>query len=383
MLADVDLGRADATRTHVTEIAQGFAREGRLVELIARGPDPRLPGVRFHPVGGGRPGNLRRIVRMNRTALRVLLRCRGNCKLVYYRYDSGLVGAVIASRLLGYHAVAEMNDVRFGADYPGRTDGLRGRLRDLGKVSEMRAAARVTSRFVTVTSGIKQIIVHRYSVAEDRVQVLPNGVDVDRFQVLERRSACQRAGLDPAGRYVVFVGLLAGWVDFPVLLRAFALVAADRPDARLVIVGDGPERRLVESLRDDLGVGDRVVLTGFVPDRDLVSQYIGASTVCVMAHRAAVLDRIGVSPVKLAEYLAAGRAVVGLHIPGASEVLETSGGGVSVPPDPIAMAEAIGELLDDPERADALGRAGRLAAEGMYSWSSVVRRTLDLIDDAA
>ena len=47
------------------------------------------------------------------------------------------------------------------------------------------------------------------------------------------------------------------------------------------------------------------------------------------------------------------------------------------------MAAAIGELLDDPERADALGRSGRLAAEGMYSWSSVVRRTLDLIDDAA
>ena len=382
MLADVDVSRPDGTRSHVTEVVSGFARAGRAVELVARGTDPRLAGVRFHRADAGR-GRVARILGMNRTALGVLLRSRARTRTLYYRYDAGLVATVLVARLLGYRAVGEMNNVMFGADYADRDPGLRGRLVDALKVGAMRVAARHTAAFVAVTDRIKDILVREYGTPAERVHVLRNGVNVERFRVWDRAEAIARAGLDPECRYVVFVGLLASWVDLPTILRAFARVAATRPDVRLVLVGDGPQAPYADELARELGVAELVVRPGFVTDRDLVSAYTGAATVCVIAYDGAILSRIGVSPMKLTEYFAAGRAVVGTDLEGATQMIRESGGGVSVPAEPAAVADALGELLDDLARADALGRAGRRAAEEQFSWASVVGRTLHLLDGAA
>jgi glycosyltransferase involved in cell wall biosynthesis len=123
-----------------------------------------------------------------------------------------------------------------------------------------------------------------------------------------------------------------------------------------------------------------VLLTGFVRDRERVRDLIGAATVCLVAHWAPRLQRIGASPTKVAEYFASGRAVVALAIPGVREMVEESAAGLAVPNDPLAMADAIGRFLDDPAAADAAGAAGRRMAEELYSWQSVVTRTLPLFD---
>jgi hypothetical protein len=62
MLCDVDLDAPDATRTHTVEVARGFAAEGLEVDLIARGPDPNIDGVRYHSGRGSEAQKLRRIV---------------------------------------------------------------------------------------------------------------------------------------------------------------------------------------------------------------------------------------------------------------------------------------------------------------------------------
>ena len=77
------------------------------------------------------------------------------------------------------------------------------------------------------------------------------------------------------------------------------------------------------------------------------------------------------------EYLAAGRAVVSLELPGGREFVEHNGAGVMVPGGAEPLARAMIELLD-PERADALGAAGRRFAEQSLSWDSVIERTLPL-----
>jgi glycosyltransferase involved in cell wall biosynthesis len=115
-----------------------------------------------------------------------------------------------------------------------------------------------------------------------------------------------------------------------------------------------------------------------VGDPDRVVAFVGAAIAGLSANRPSLRGRIGVSPVKLAEYLAAGRAVVATDIPGVRETVEGSGAGIVTPVDSAAFAAAIGELLDDPARADALGAAGREAAVDRYSWPSVVHRTMPL-----
>ena len=100
-------------------------------------------------------------------------------------------------------------------------------------------------------------------------------------------------------------------------------------------------------------IAERVRFAGFVDDRSLVATYVAASRVCLSPGSTELA--IG-RPMKLAEYLAAGPAVVGSAIPGITEMLAETGGGVTVAPhDPAAMADALCDLLADPAAADALG----------------------------
>src|SRR5687767_2882216 len=78
MVCDVDLGVPDATRTHTVEVARGFVSHGFQIHLVARGPDPGLPGVSFHAAAPDGAGRGERIVGINRTAVRVLRGSRDN-----------------------------------------------------------------------------------------------------------------------------------------------------------------------------------------------------------------------------------------------------------------------------------------------------------------
>jgi glycosyltransferase involved in cell wall biosynthesis len=184
-------------------------------------------------------------------------------------------------------------------------------------------------------------------------------------------------GLDQKVRYLLFCGRFESWVDFDTLLEAFALVRHRCSNVCLLLVGDGPERERIERRAAALDLSEAVVLTGFVEQRSRVRDYMGAATVALVSHHSGYVRRIGVSPTKLAEYLAAARAIVAKDVPGMREVLDETGAGVVVSDDPQAMAEAIAALLD-PTRADELGAIGRRIAEERYTWRSVVQRTIPL-----
>ena len=124
--------------------------------------------------------------------------------------------------------------------------------------------------------------------------------------------------------------------------------------------------------------------TGYLGDRADVSAYLSAATVCLAPLRPEQIARIGVSPTKLAEYLGSGRAIVGTAVPGMRETLSDSGGGIAVEPrDRAGFAAAIGELLDDPERADAMGESGRRMAEERLSWQSIAGRIAGLLREGS
>jgi glycosyltransferase involved in cell wall biosynthesis len=384
MIADVDVGQPDATRTHTVELARGLAREGFAIELVARGPDPGIDGVRFHSAGPPRPARGRRLVAVNGSALRLLWAGRRRPGSCYIRHYWGQIPSVLAARALRYRVVTQVDDMPYGPGYAGREPGFRFWLSDRVRRRTAASMVRASAAIVAVTDNLKALLVRDYAASPDQVVVLPNGVDIELFRPLDRATAVREAGLDPDARYAVFTGLFADWVDFDTLLRAFARVAADRPRARLLLVGDGDERPHVESLVEELGLREQVVLTGFVPERERVVTLLGAATVCLVAHRPEHCARIGVSPVKLAEYLAAGRAVVAAAMPGVDDVVRGGGAGLVFPAQDIdAAAEALGSLLDDQERADELGRAGRRLAEEHYSWQSIAERTAWLLRDGA
>jgi glycosyltransferase involved in cell wall biosynthesis len=373
MVCDVDLGVPDGARSHTAGVAEGFARTGLHVELIARGPDPELSGVTFRPAQGAEHDRIRIVTSLGVQTISALWRERRRARRLYVRHKWSTMPPTIVGRLLGYRIVTEVDDLPYGPsyEYPIRW------YVDWFKRGVTWLMGRLSHGIVAGTAEARDLLADEFHVPRERIGIVPIGVDVDYFAPGDRDEAVLRAGLDPDCRYVVFLGHFQHWVDFDTLLGAFAIVARRAPQARLLLVGDGGEREAIEARVAAEGIADRVTLTGFVRDRDAVRDLLACATVLLASHRAEYLDRIGMNATKIAEYLASGRAVVAKDVARLREMIDDTGAGRVVPQDPEAMAEAILDLLE-PERADAMGRAGRHLAVERYSWESTIRRTLAL-----
>jgi glycosyltransferase involved in cell wall biosynthesis len=370
MVCDVDLDTPDGARTHTVEVARGFARAGLRVHLIARGADPGLEGVRYSGARGREWERGRRLISVNARTLAALWRERRRARRLYARHKWTTLPPTIVARMLGYRVVTEVDDIPYGRGYEGPIST---------HVDYFHRAAtllmgRLSHGVVAGTAEVKGLLAAQFRVPRERIGVIPIGVDADYFADADREAAIGRAGLQPGSRYVVFVGHFAGWVDFDTLLRAFAIVARERADARLLLVGDGEQRAHVQATIRALGIERAVTLTGYLRDRDAVRDLLASATVLVASHRGEHLNRIGMNATKIAEYLASGRAVVAKDVAGLREMIEETGAG-SVARDSQEMAAAIGSLLD-PVRADAAGAVGRELAASRYSWDSTIAQTL-------
>lgn len=143
------------------------------------------------------------------------------------------------------------------------------------------------------------------------------------------------------------------------LLAAFGLLADDRPDLDLEVIGDGPLQEPLRRRTQELGLEERVRFRGRLPWSDVQEAVSHCSVLVVVSPASESGDRHGV-PLVLAEGLAQGRPVVITGTVGLPELERHDGAAlVSAPSDPIALARALAMLLDDPRRASALGEAGR------------------------
>jgi glycosyltransferase involved in cell wall biosynthesis len=157
-----------------------------------------------------------------------------------------------------------------------------------------------------------------------------------------------------------------------VLVRAAAQLRAEMPDARVAIVGDGPERSRLESLVAELGVGEIVRLLGVWPPAE-VPDFVAALDVAVSSS-----DFEG-TPLAVMEYMAAGKPIVATAVGGIPDLLEHGVHGLLVPRrDPAALAGRIAELLRDPARGRALGERARERQRRELDFDATVRRLEEL-----
>lgn len=231
-----------------------------------------------------------------------------------------------------------------------------------------------------------------------RLRVLPNGVDPERFAPSPEQGAAarRRLGIDEAP-LVGFVGSLKPWHDVPTLLRALALLRAGRAggpaagaQARLLIVGDGPGRAELEATARALGLREAVLFTGAVPHEE-VPALLAALDVAVAPCPAATRDPLNedegprdyFSPLKLFEYLAAGRPVVATDGAPSRQAIEHGRTGWLTPAgDAGALARALAAVLEDPVAALRVAREGRRRVLRRHSWRETARRAIALGDEA-
>jgi phosphatidylinositol alpha-mannosyltransferase len=200
--------------------------------------------------------------------------------------------------------------------------------------------------------------------------VIPNGLYADRFAAAEPRKDWR--GTDGT---VAFVGRL-GEVrkGFPVLVRAFSQIARQRPGLRLLVVGGGDVDEAKGLLPAD--VRDQVLFLGAASDAEKAAA-LRTADVCVAPNTAG--ESFGIV---LAEAMAAGATVIASDLPAFERMLGGGDHGRLFPAgDSDALAERLGDLLDDPGRRAALAEAARVAVR-RYDWSNVTVRIVRVYETA-
>lgn len=167
--------------------------------------------------------------------------------------------------------------------------------------------------YVLPVTQVLADMVKRKGVPENRIMVIPNGINVDRFDAAPS-SAAQKSRLGLEDKTVLgFVGFMREWHGLDKLLHA--LRQTDE-SVHLLLVGDGPARASIERSAADLGVAHRLTITGVI-SRESVRDYIAAFDVALQPD---VVEYA--SPLKLFEYLAMGRAIVAPATPNIREILD-------------------------------------------------------------
>jgi glycosyltransferase involved in cell wall biosynthesis len=218
--------------------------------------------------------------------------------------------------------------------------------------------------FVTNSAACRDAIRASEGLAEDRVTVLENGVDLSRFP---RHLATPRP--DSESKAHRRVGLLANLraVKEPELfVRAAAAMRGSHPDVTFAIAGEGERRQAVERLVAGLGIQDRCQLLGSVAD---VPAFLFDLDVAVLCSSSEGMSNA------LLEYMAAGRAIIATAVGGNVELIENGVHGLLVPPRDVGeLCGAIRRLLADPALRARLGAAARDRVEAHYSRDSMIKR---------
>jgi L-malate glycosyltransferase len=192
-----------------------------------------------------------------------------------------------------------------------------------------------------------------------RIEVIQNGIDFHRYGPAADMAAQKRKlGLDPSRRYLVHVARHHKVKDQGTLLRAFAAMAEDVPDANLLMVGDGPLRGELESQAASLGIGPRVRFLGI---RDDVPELLKAADLFALT---SVSEAASLT---LLEAMATALPVVVTEVGGNPEIVRHGREGLLFARgDWRGCSQAFRRLLQEPKLAKILGRAGRLRASTHY-----------------
>ena len=244
--------------------------------------------------------------------------------------------------------------------------------RSQAKLLACRLGNRLADRVTVNARAVGAFVEREEGCAPGKIVVIPNGVDFSSFQP-PTNGAKEAVGFSPHDRVVGTVGRLT-WKKAPdCLLAAARLILQEEPEARFLIVGDGPLRSQVERQAEELGIRERCIFTGTVSD---VLPFLCACDVFVLS---SVIEGMANA---LLEALACGKPAVVTDAGGNGEVVQHGKTGFVVPRnDPRRLAEAALRLLHEPALARHMGEAAMKDMEERYSLSHMVLSIESLYDE--
>lgn len=237
------------------------------------------------------------------------------------------------------------------------------------------------SKIICVTEGIKQEILKLYNLHEEKIIVINNGANINLFCPMNKKASQKKVNLDFMSMYVCFVGRLIPWQGLEYLIQAAPNILKKFPNTNFLIVGDGPVKEELIELARSLGVLHKFIFTGAV-SYDYVPFYINSSDICVAPFINKRNAKIGLSALKMYEYMACGKPIVASNIRGVGDLLRKSYGGIdTVPESSRDLEEGIIKLIENEKLREDLGNNGLKYVLHNHTWEIVATKIISVCQE--
>jgi glycosyltransferase involved in cell wall biosynthesis len=373
---DAEIG---GPRSHILGVMSGFRHLGWTVESYIVGD--RSPGVVTRDAGkllrkGGQWALLADVARISMSRVNAGTAWRELAGRVDWVYERFSVFQALGRNFAraGVPWILETNEMQ---SEEARVDRNSLVLTSLARRHE-RQAYLDCSMLVCVSEALKRLVTARLGVPEDKVAVIPNGVDTDFFRPRpETRRAFE-------GFTIVYAGGIEPWQGIDSLLRAMADIRRERgPVVHAVIAGDGPVRRDCERLSEDLGLGSCVRFLGTVSRED-VPLVIASGDLGYSGHTETQGRAVFRSPLKLYEYMAVGKPVLSSAVADARQIVVPGETGFLFASDDAGgLRAALCRALESHDALPAMGAQARAMVESGHSWTARCRSIVQSAEDLA
>jgi phosphatidylinositol alpha-1,6-mannosyltransferase len=234
-------------------------------------------------------------------------------------------------------------------------------------------ALRNASHVFTICEGLRSDIVAR-GVPAQRITVIPNAVDIEKFEPGGTPDAVLKAQLGLGGATVVgFIGSFYAYEGLDLLLEALPTLLQGRPEVRVLLVGGGPQDEALKAQAQRLGVAERVVFTGRVPHAEVQRYYDLVDVLAYPRHSMRLTELV--TPLKPLEAMAQGRLLVASDVGGHKELIRHGETGwLFKAGSADALTDAIDQLLARRDQWPGLRAAGREFVERQRNWAASVAR---------
>ncbi len=297
-------------------------------------------------------------------------------KVMYARFGALTFSSLIAAKLTNKKYVVELNGLKID-----ELELLEDRsILRYFKIFVIKILEKFTyvlsDKIIAVTEGIKEGIHRQYNISLSKIDVVPNGANIDLFRPID--NAKEKLNLEKDIKIVGFTGTLYAWQGVDFLIQAAPEIIKKIPDVKFIIVGDGEERGNLEKRIQQLNLKDNFLFTGAI-EYAKVPVYINAFDICVSLKKPL---KSGYSTLKLYEYLACGKPVITTETPGLSDLIEKNNIGISVDQGAIPeLSNAIVSLLNNTTLIKEMGRRARAVVEEKYSWRASAGKIEDILKD--
>jgi glycosyltransferase involved in cell wall biosynthesis len=228
---------------------------------------------------------------------------------------------------------------------------------------------------IAVSMYTRRELVELYGVAEEKIHVIYNGVDVQKFKNRGEGVDLRRElGIEEGQKVILCVGRLYYRKGLTMLLRSIPRVVQKFADVRVLISGEGFKRNEenLQELAEKLKIDDFVMFLGYFPDERLPDLYATADLFVLPA----LYENF---PFAILEAQSTGLPVISTQVGGIPEFLINNENGLLVESgDPEQLAQAILILLQDPAFAEQLGRCGRMRVEEKFAWPAIADQVVGL-----